>query len=482
VQFDEASWIAPTRAPGETLRAALERELRAAILDGSLRAGARLPSSRVLARTIGVSRGVTSDAYAQLEAQGFLSIAPRCAPMVAFVERGSSAPGERRPEPQPRFDFTPTTPDVTLFPRRLFARALADAARTATAVSLDYGDPAGLPELRLALADHLGLTRGVVTCPERIVVTQGTAQAVDLVLRVLRNRGVARVAIEDPSLVTQRHRVTSHGLEVIGQPVDARGLVVDGLRGDAAIVMPAHQFPTGTVLRGDRRRDLVHWARTGDRYLVEDDYDAEFRYDRVAVRALQGLEPARVVYVGTTSKTLAPGLRMGWIAAPPALFEELRETKNLLDAGSPALPQLALARLLRTGEYARHVRRARTIYRRRRDLLIHALETQLPGLAIEGVAAGVHLLLRLPAGISDTRAVEEARARGLRVEALSSHCIAPLATGGLVLGYGRLHEAAIPAAVRELAAVLHGQLPSGSRRTMPARSRGPVVGSLSRSR
>jgi GntR family transcriptional regulator/MocR family aminotransferase len=280
---------------------------------------------------------------------------------------------------------------------------------------------------------------------------------------VLRSRGATSIAIEDPSLVSQQRRVASHGLRVVGQPVDARGLVVDGLRGDAAIVMPAHQFPTGTVLRGDRRRDLVQWARDGDRYVLEDDYDAEFRYDRVAVRALQGLEPARVVYVGTTSKTLAPGLRMGWIAAPPGLTEELRETKNLLDAGSPALPQLALARLLRTGEYARHVRRVRSIYRRRRDLLIHALETQLPGLAIEGVAAGVHLLLRLPAGVSDVRAVEHACARGLRVDALSSHCIAQPASGGLVLGYGRLHETAIPAAVRELAAVLHGLRPKPSR-------------------
>ena len=266
--------------------------------------------------------------------------------------------------------------------------------------------------------------------------------------------------------MSQQRRVASHGLEVVGQPVDARGLVVDGLRGDAAIVMPAHQFPTGTVLRGDRRRDLVQWARDGDRYVVEDDYDAEFRYDRVAVRALQGLEPARVIYLGTTSKTLAPGLRMGWIAAPPALSEALRETKNLLDAGSPALPQLALARLLRTGEYARHVRRVRTIYRRRRDLLIHALETRLPGHPIEGVAAGVHLLLRLPAGVSDTRVVEQACARGLRVEALSSHCIAPSASGGLVLGYGRLHETAIPAAVRELADVLHGLRPKPSRSTL----------------
>jgi GntR family transcriptional regulator/MocR family aminotransferase len=465
MQFDEASWITLDRRGGETLRCALERELRAAILDGSLRAGARLPSSRVLARTIGVSRGVTSDAYGQLEAQGFLSIAPRASPIVASVERGLSTPGARTDEPQPRFDFIPTTPDVNLFPRRLFASALAEAARTATAAALDYGDPAGLAELRLALADHLGLTRGLVTSPDQIVITQGTAQAVDLALRVLRARGVSRVSVEDPSLVSQQRRVASHGLEVLGQPVDARGLVVDGLRGDAVVVMPAHQFPTGTVLPGDRRRDLVPWARDGDRYLVEDDYDAEFRYDRVAVRALQGLEPARVIYIGTTSKTLAPGLRMGWIAAPEALVEELRQTKNLLDAGSPALPQLAFARLLRTGEYARHVRRVRTIYRRRRDVLIAALHEQLPGLPLEGVAAGVHLLLRLPAGVDDTRLVETARTRGVRVEALSSHCIEPLESGGLVLGYGRLHESSIAAAVGELAAVVHDELPTTSRPT-----------------
>jgi GntR family transcriptional regulator/MocR family aminotransferase len=457
MQFDEASWIRLERRPGETLRSALERELRSAILDGSLRAGAQLPSSRVLAATIGVSRGVASDAYGQLEAQGFLSIAPRASPMVASVERAVSGSRPTARVPTPRFDFIPTTPDVTLFPRRLFATALADAARTATAAALDYGDPAGLNELRRALADHLGLTRGVVTSPDQIVITQGTAQAIDLVLRVLRGRGLARVSVEDPSLASQHERVRAHGLEVIGQPVDARGLIVDGLRGDAAIVMPAHQFPTGTVLRGDRRRALVEWARTGGRYLIEDDYDAEFRYDRAAVRALQGLEPDRVIYIGTTSKTLAPGLRIGWIAAPCALVDELGATKNLLDAGSPALPQLALARLLRTGEYARHVRRVRTVYRQRRDVLIAELTSQIPEVAVEGVAAGVHLLVRLPPRMDDIRVVRAAEARGLRLQAVSSHCIASEPNGGLVLGYGRLHESAIPAAVGELATVIRSE-------------------------
>jgi GntR family transcriptional regulator/MocR family aminotransferase len=457
VVLDEASWILPTRRRGETLRSALERELRTAIVDGSLPAGARLPSSRALAETIGVSRGVTSDAYGQLESQGFVTIAPRSSPVVASVARTTGARRARAPEPAVRFDFTPTTPDVTLFPRRAFAAALADAARTASAAALDYGDPAGLDELRLALTDHLGLTRGVVTTPDRIVITQGTAQAVDLVLRVLRGRGLARVAVEDPSLESQRRRVLGHGLEVVGQPVDARGLVVDGLQGDAAIVMPAHQFPTGTVLRGDRRRALAAWAREGDRFVIEDDYDAEFRYDGQAVRALQGLEPSRVIYLGTTSKSLAPGLRLGWIAAPEELVDELRETKNLLDAGSPALPQLAFAQLLRNGRYARHVRRVRTIYRTRRDALIEALAQHLPEVGVEGVAAGVHLLARLPAGLDDQRAVADASAHGIRAEALSTHCFVPPSQGGLVLGYGRLHETAIPAAVEALAAVLRLQ-------------------------
>ena len=201
MQFDEASWITLDRRNGETLRCALERELRAAILDGSLRAGARLPSSRVLARTIGVSRGVTSDAYGQLEAQGFLSIAPRASPIVASVERGLSTPGARTDEAQPRFDFIPTTPDVNLFPRRLFASALAEAARTASTAALDYGDPAGLAELRLALADHLGLTRGVVTSPEQIADHAGHGPGDRS--RAARAQRAGRLArrVEDPSLV-----------------------------------------------------------------------------------------------------------------------------------------------------------------------------------------------------------------------------------------------------------------------------------------
>ena len=392
MQFDEASWIELERAAGSTLRGGLERALRGAILDGSLRPGASLPSSRVLASTLGVSRGVTSDAYGQLEAQGLLVVTPRSAPVVARVERLVTARPSRPAPRRSALRLHPHTPDVTLFPRRLFARALADATRAASSADLDYGDAAGSAGLRTALAEHLGLTRGVVADPEQILITQGTAQAIDLVLRVLRRRGLATVGVEDPSLESQQERVRQHGLEVLGNPVDRDGLIVEGLRGDALIVMPAHQFPTGTVLRGDRRRALVEWARAGDRFVIEDDYDAEFRYDRAAVRALQGLDPARVIYTGTTSKTLAPALRIGWIAAPPGSSASSARSRT---CSTPARPRCRSSRsraLLRGGEYARHVRRVRSVYRARRDALLDALARELPGLPVEGVAAGMHLL------------------------------------------------------------------------------------------
>ena len=357
--------------PGRRCAARSSASCARAILDGSLRAGAQLPSSRVLAATIGVSRGVASDAYGQLEAQGFLSIAPRASPVVASVERAIGGPSRRSHVPTPRFDFIPTTPDVTLFPRRLFATALADAARTATAAALDYGDPAGLNELRQALADHLGLTRGVVTSPEQIVITQGTAQAIDLVLRVLRGRGLARGGRRGPVArepARARARARARGDRAAGGRTRPHRRRASRRCGRSSCRRTSSRPAPCCAATGAERSSSGR--RAGDRYVIEDDYDAEFRYDRVAVRALQGLDPDRVIYVGTTSKTLAPGLRIGWIAAPPSLMEELRTTKNLLDAGSPALPQLALARLLRNGEYARHVRRVRTIYRQRRDVLI----------------------------------------------------------------------------------------------------------------
>jgi GntR family transcriptional regulator/MocR family aminotransferase len=456
VAFDEASWLRlERREPGETLRAALERTLRDAVVAGALREGVRLPGSRALARQVGVSRGVVSDAYAQLEAQGFLVGRARLAPVVAAVPRRVAAERarERREQP-PRYDFTPTSPDPTLFPLRRWLAAAQHAGRRASTATLGYGEPRGERALRDALADHLGRTRGVVAEPDQIVIVQGTAQGVDLLLRVLRGRGASRIAVEDPSHTTQHERVRAHGLQLVARPIDRAGIVVDGLAADAAIVTPAHQFPTGRVLSGDRRRQLLSWSRESGGLIVEDDYDSEFRYDREGVRSLQGLAPAHVALLGTVSKTLAPALRLGWLVAPDALADDVRQAKRLADDFSPALDQLALAELLTRGDYDRHLRRARAVYRARRDRLLSALSTHLPELAVEGIAAGVHLLLRLPPGVDDAAVARDAGAARIRVPPLSAFRLSRGEDGGLVVGYGLLHEDAVAPATRALSGVV----------------------------
>jgi GntR family transcriptional regulator/MocR family aminotransferase len=451
----EARWLRLDPGPRETLRAAVERMVREAIRTGALRPGVRLPSSRALAAHLGVSRGVTSEAYGQLAAQGFLINRTKAAPVVAEVARPPRPPAPATPSaPPPRFDFTATTPDVSLFPAGRWSAALAQAVRSAPAAAYDYGDPRGELELRRVLADQLGRSRGVVAEPERILVVQGAAQGVVLLARVLAGAGASRVAIEDPTLDSQPQRLRLHGLQAAGQAVDRDGLVVDGLDADAVLVTPAHQFPTGAVLSGARRRRLLEWAGRRDALVIEDDYHAEFRYDREPVRALQGLDPNRVAYLGTTSKTLAPALRLGWLVVPGRLVAEAVRVKHLLDVCSPPVDQRALARFIRTGDYDRHVRRARAIYRRRRDALVTALGRHLPGLAVEGVAAGMHVLLRLPATADDRAAAAAAERRGVRVIPLSRFALSPAAGRGLVLGYGGLRERTVDAAVAALAGVL----------------------------
>jgi GntR family transcriptional regulator/MocR family aminotransferase len=446
------------RRPGETLRTALERAIRDAIREGALRAGVRLPSSRRLADQLGVSRGVASDVYAQLEAQGFIEMSARSAPLVASV---STVPAHAAAQPKPtarrppRFDMIATRPDVTLFPLGQWMGALKHATRKLPVSALDYGDPRGEASLRATLADHLGRTRGVVADPAQIIVVQGTAQGMDLLLRVLAARGAGRVGVEDPSMELQHTQIIAAGLETVGRPVDHDGIDLGALDADALILTPAHQFPTGAVLSGPRRRAVLTWAREQSGLVMEDDYDAEFRYDREPVRALQGLDPARVAYLGTVSKTLAPALRLGWIVVPEDLADEAANMKLLLDVFSPALDQLALQFLIESGDYDRHVRRVRAIYHERRDRLVAALTTHLPDYPVTGIAAGLHAVLQLPAGTDDQAIVREALADGIRVECLSRFARNDENdAAGLLIGYSRLHQASTNRAVAALAKVI----------------------------
>jgi GntR family transcriptional regulator / MocR family aminotransferase len=450
--------VALERGGAGPLRAQLEEQLRAAVRSGRLAAGARLPSTRALARDLDVSRGVVVDAYAQLAAEGYL-VARHGAP--TRVSEAGARPADSGPrladERPPRFDFRPGAPDVSLFPRQSWAASLRRGLRDAPDARLDYGDPRGAPELRRALAAYLGRVRGVACDTDCVIVTSGMAQGMALVGRTVLARGGRRVGVEDPGSGPGRAQLAATGLDLLPVPVDGEGLRPDALAEadvDLVLVTPAHQFPTGVVLAPERRAALLEWAGRGG-LVMEDDYDAEYRYDRPPVGAVQGLAPERVVHAGSVSKTLAPALRLGWLVVPEPLVAELARAKAQDDLGTPVIEQLALADFLERGELDRHLRRTRGPYRRRRDALIEALARHLPDVWASGIAAGLHLVAHLPAGLDEPAVVEAARARGVGLQGLGEHRLLP-GPPALLLGYGRIAEPAIEPGVSELAAAIDG--------------------------
>jgi GntR family transcriptional regulator/MocR family aminotransferase len=446
-----------------TLGSQIEDALRRAIREGALRAGAQVPSTRDLARQLGISRRIAVDAYSQLAAEGYLTLRqgarPRVSGAVAVAPPAEVAP---RAAPPPRFDFTPSVPDVSAFPRTAWLRSLREATGAITDRDLGYGEITGMEPLRRALAEYLGRVRGVVGGPERVVVTSGYQQGLGIVCQALAARGARRIAVEDPSNDYQLDIAGRAGLEPVPVPVDDAGIDVAALgREDAVLVTPAHQHPTGALLSADRRAALCAWLRDNDAIAVEDDYDAEYRYDRAAVGALQGLEPERVVYAGSASKTLAPALRLGWLVVPSALLDAVRAEKTMADRGTARIEQLAFADFLARGELDRHLRRMRIRYRARRDALIAALAQELPEAEVVGIAAGLHVTARLPFGDEDALREEAARRRILfeTMRDFRPDDDGPLT---LMLGYGQLSEPAIRAGVRELAAAI--RLPGTRRR------------------
>ena len=404
------------------LRAQLEAAVRDAIAGGGLRAGQRLPASRVLAETLRVSRGVVSEAYAQLAAEGWIEIHRGSAPVVRAGAAERPSPHAAAPPAAPRLDLRATAPDLASFPRRAWGAALRRAVATLPDAALDYGDPAGDPELRAELAAYLVRVRGAAASPDALVVTSGYTHGLWLVCRVLAARGARRIAVEDPSLDDNWATIRSAGLELVPLPVDDDGARVDALGdADAALVTPAHQFPTGAVLAPERRRALLEWGGL----VIEDDYDSEYRYDRAPVGTLQRLAPDRVVHLGTASKTLAPALRLGWMLAPPDLAEAVAAERWPIDSGGPAIAERAYARLLSTGEVDRHLRRTRREYRARRDHLVELLEARLPDCRVDGIAAGLHLLLRLPDGADEDAAVAALEERRIRIRGVSGYRLTP---------------------------------------------------------
>jgi GntR family transcriptional regulator / MocR family aminotransferase len=469
------------RSASQPLRAQLEASLREAIRGGRLRAGERLPSSRELARELGVSRGMVQDCYGQLLAEGYLTSRTGSATRVADISGQQAGdqpaagpavasppappPGRHPAEPTLIADFQHGVPDLSSFPRTDWAWAIKQACTHAASADLGYGDPRGSPVLREVLAGYLRRVRAAAASPARMTISTGFAQGINLVLRALaRQGGVTCVAFEDPGYGTAQADETvratlAMGIHVTYVPVDAQGLVVSELAASGAqavVVTPAHQSPTGVVLSPPRRHALTDWARRGGGYVIEDDYDSEFRYDKEPVGALQGLAQDQVFLLGTASKALAPAVRLGWVHAPSPLASAVAAEKEMSDRGSCTLDQLALATLLEAGRYDRHLRRMRTVYAARRTALTGAFGRHVPRVQLTGLAAGFHAVAPLPSGADETAVIAAARERRVGLHGIGSYRGNPdtAEPPALVMGFGNVRERAIEPAIAAVADLL----------------------------
>jgi GntR family transcriptional regulator/MocR family aminotransferase len=450
-----------------TRHAALEDALRVAIREGRLAAGTRLPSTRALAGDLGLSRGTVVEAFAQLAAEGYLDARHGAGTWVADLSLAVASPLRplERPARAPRFSFSPGLPDLTSFPQAAWMSALRQGLRGMSAASLGYGDPRGRRDLREQLASYLARARGVRADPDLVIVCAGFRHGLSLVARALRTAGAEALAMEDPCAPQHRVVAAAAGLSLSPLPVDALGARTDLLSSAAApavVLSPAHQFPTGVVLHRDRRAAAVAWTTSSGGLIVEDDYDGELRYDRQPVGALQALAPDRVAYGGTASKTLAPGLRLGWLVVPPHLLEPIVSMRYGEDVHVPALEQIALCELLRSGGYERHVRRMRARYRGRRDRMLALLAERAPVLAPVGISAGLGVLLELPEGCpTSAQLIAEASLRSIELYPLGPHYRDGRAPrDGVVIGYGAIPEHDFDAGLSALGDLLESVLPA----------------------
>jgi GntR family transcriptional regulator/MocR family aminotransferase len=457
----------------------IQDQLRAAIRDRRLGAGERLPSTRHLAELLGVSRGTVVEVYEQLLAEGYVESAVgsgtrvaampvampsggpvRHAPGVVAASASSSRPVEA--------DFEYGIPDLGSVPLTDWSWAVSEATRTLPTAELSDEDPAGSRHLREVVTAYHRRVRSGCAVAEDAVVVSGFRQGLAFALATLAQHGIQRIALEDPG--PREHDVIARraGLDAVPVPVDDHGLDVDRLHetgARAVLLTPAHQCPTGVALGPSRRRDLVAWADEVDGVILEDDYDAEFRYDRQPVGSLQGLNPACVIALGSVSKTLAPTIRLGWVLAPPQFVAGIVEEKRLSSRGAPGLDQEALALLMESGRFDRHLRRVREIYRARRDVLAAEAELAFGPGRLHGLAAGCHALLRLPDGTSERAVVATAATMGVRVNGLGHYRFVPADSEtepdprppALVLGFGNVSEHQISRGIRTLAKAVQRQ-------------------------
>jgi len=453
---------------GTRVRAGLEAALRGAVRSGRLPPGIRLPSSRALATDLGIARNTVAEVYSQLVAEGWLTAQTGSGTCVAsrHVLGPPAAEQARPPAAVPRYDLRPGVPDLAAFPRREWLATARKVLAAAPDHLLGYPDPRGLEPLRTALAGYLARARGVTADPGHILICAGFAHGLAAVCRALRADGARTLAVEAYGHQDHRDIAARSGLTLAPVPVDGLGVVIDAASGaDAALLTPAHQFPLGVTLHPRRRREVAAWAGV----VIEDDYDGEFRYDRQPVGSLQALAPDHVIYAGTASKSLAPGLRLGWLVVPPRLLDAVTAE---LAAGPSGLDQLTLAEFITSGGYDRQIRRARLAYRRRRDRLTSVLSGL--GLQVSGISAGLHAVVEFSRTARECELLARAAGRGLALHGLETYR-APAAARdrtGLVIGYARPPEHAYTTALARLAAVLAPDEPAAP----PSVSSGVVAG------
>jgi len=455
---------------GGRYRVRLEDSIRDAIRSGRLIGGTRMPSSRSLSHDLGIARNTVVAAYDQLLAEGWLSARQGSGTWVAEGRAFDSVDGETtetRRHNDLVYDMSPGTPDLSGFPRAAWMAATKRAITHATDTRLGYGDPRGTQELRMALAEYLGRTRGVVASEDRVVVCSGAVQGLFLLIRTLAGFGVDTVAVESACFDISRRQIDRAGMDLIPLSVDHDGVRVDQLirsRAQLVLLTPAHQFPLGVPLSAERRRQVIQWAQDTGGMIIEDDYDGEFRYDRRPIGALQGLAPDHVIYQGSASKALAPGLRIGWMVLPEPIVKAVTAQRLMVDLHTGVFEQLALAEFIRAGAYDRHIRKARLRYRDRRDRLAGMLDEHAPHVRISGIAAGLHALLTLPGDLTTEGAtLTRARDAGLSLAGLSRFRCQPKDSdqAGLVVGYGATPSHSFPAALDLLRRILQSRQAGG---------------------
>ncbi|QBD75390.1 PLP-dependent aminotransferase family protein [Ktedonosporobacter rubrisoli] len=441
-------------------------QLRRAILQGKLRAGERLPSTRTLASELRMARSSLVEIYEQLLIEGYVVSTPGSG---TYVAHGISCPSEQETifeeqepqavEEQDVIDFRPGVPALAEFPRRIWSRLATQVFAELPASMLGYDQPAGRDELRQVLARYLLRWRGVRCQPAQIIITTGAAQALVLVAQLLLSL-TKTLLIEDPAHHEIQQIFTSTGLTLLPIPIDEAGIQTSHLPaptpGASAFITPSHQFPLGGTLPVQRRQQLLQFVRASGGYIIEDDYDSEMRYSGAVVSSVQGLGPERVIYIGTFSKILAPSLRIGYVILPPPLLETARNLKRFMDMHSPSFDQLILASFISEGHLDRHVLKMRRLYRRRRDALLNSLKTCFPHhLQISGAATGLNLLASFEDITFNADLLAAIEAAGVRVYPVETYAIRKrLHLHELIMGYANLSEARIVEGIHRLQAVL----------------------------